>query len=303
MVTPALIAIDWGTTSARAYQITGDGEILASRSRECGIQKLGDTAFADAFADLLGDWQALSLQRLASGMIGSRQGWLEVPYEPVPTTLRGLATSLSVTPGGGLTIVPGVMTRDAAGTPDVMRGEETEVIGALDSPTATGLYVLPGTHSKWVRVFNGAIVDFYTFMTGEIYAVMLEHSILGRLAAPAASAHAEAFSRGVARGIGSGTITHDLFSARTLVLADELAPVDVSEFLSGLLIGREVRSGRIWAQAAGDDASRVTVIGADDLCARYVTALTAAGVAAVRAPVGTAARGLLRIARAAGMVG
>jgi 2-dehydro-3-deoxygalactonokinase len=303
MVTPALIAVDWGTTSVRAYQIDGDGQVLATRTRECGIQKLGATPFADAFADLLGDWAALSLHRIASGMIGSRQGWLEVPYVHAPASLRDLAASLAVTPGNELTIVPGVITRDTAGTPDVMRGEETEVIGALDQAAASALFVLPGTHSKWVRVANGTIVDFHTFMTGEIYAVMLAHSILGRLAEPAVAPDGAAFARGIGRGIGAGTITHDLFAARTLVLTGEMAPADVSEFLSGLLIGREVRSGRIWAQAAGNDASRVTVVGADDLSARYVAALHAAGVDAIRAPAATAARGLLRIARAAGMVG
>jgi 2-dehydro-3-deoxygalactonokinase len=303
MADPVLLAVDWGTTSARVYQVAGDGAVVAEKTLALGVQKIGAQSFPDAFAQLLGDWQDLPLARLASGMIGSRQGWFEAPYIHTPATLRSLAAALVVTPGNELTIVPGVMTRDAAATPDVMRGEETEIFGALDDARANGLFVLPGTHSKWVRVAQGGIADFYTFMTGEIYAVMLAHSILGRLAVPASNAGDAAFSRGVQRGIGAGTITHDLFAARTLVLAGELAPQDVSEFLSGLLIGREVRSGRIWALGTGSDASRVTVVGADDLAERYVTAFRAADVEAVRAPPGTAARGLLRIARAAGMVG
>lgn len=303
MTDPVLIALDWGTTSARAYQVSRDGEVVAQRTLASGVQKMGTQGFPDAFAQLLGDWQDLPLARLASGMIGSRQGWSEAPYIHTPATLRSLAAALVVTPGKELTIVPGVMTRDVAATPDVMRGEETEVFGALEDAKADGVFVLPGTHSKWVRVVQGSIVEFYTFMTGEIYAVMLAHSILGQLAVAASDAGDGAFRRGVARGIGAGTITHDLFAARTLVLAGELAPQDVSEFLSGLLIGREVRSGRIWALGTGSDASRVTVVGADDLVERYVAAFRAADVEAMRAPPGTAARGLLRIARAAGMVG
>ena len=303
MADPALIAVDWGTTSTRAYQVSAAGEVLAHRTQASGVQNLGGLSFPEAFARLLGDWQDLPLPCLASGMIGSRQGWCETPYLHTPATLRSLAGALVATPGSELTIVPGVMTRDATGTPDVMRGEETELVGALDDANANGLFVLPGTHSKWARVTQGSLVDFHTFMTGEIHAVMLAHSILGRLAVPAHDGGGAAFSRGVQHGIGAGTITHDLFAARTLVLAGELAPQDVSEFLSGLLIGREVRCGRIWALGAGSDASRVTVVGADDLAERYVAALQAAGIDATRAPAGTAARGLLRIARAAGMVG
>ncbi len=172
-----------------------------------------------------------------------------------------------------MTVVPGVLARDGAGVPDVMRGEETEIVGALDAPQRSGLYVLPGTHSKWVHVEQGAIADFCTFMTGEMYAVMLAHSILGRLATDGAGDADAAFARGVARGIGAGTITHDLFSARTLALTGELAGDDVREYLSGLMIGREVRSGRIWAQGAGHDASQVTIVGADDLARRYALAL------------------------------
>ncbi|MBS0319711.1 MAG: 2-dehydro-3-deoxygalactonokinase [Proteobacteria bacterium] len=303
MTRPVLIGVDWGTTSARAYQVADDGSVIASRTSERGIQRLGTVAFGDALAELLGDWASLPLHRMACGMIGSRQGWVEAPYVDAPTSLRALAGRLAVTPDGALTVVPGVLARDASGVPDVMRGEETEVFGALDAPQRSGLYVLPGTHSKWVHVEQGAIAEFCTFMTGEMYAVMLAHSILGRLATDGAGDADAAFARGVARGVGAGTITHDLFSARTLALTGELAGDDVREYLSGMMIGREVRSGRIWAQGAGHDASEVTIVGADDLARRYALAFAAAGVRATRAAAGTAARGLLRIAQAAGMVG
>jgi 2-dehydro-3-deoxygalactonokinase len=303
MTNLALIGVDWGTSSARAYRIAADGNVVDTRSEPLGVQRLEGVTFPDAFATLIGDWAGLVLPCLACGMVGSRQGWVEAPYVACPASLPALADGLVRTPGDELLIVPGVTTRDAAGVPDVMRGEETQIVGALPADADRVLAVLPGTHSKWARVERGQIVDFATFMTGELYAVLIEHSILGRLAqrsvAPAAG---EAFQRGVRRGLASGGLTHDLFGARTLALFGELPPADVAEWLSGLLIGREIRTACAWAQRAGYDASRVQVIGADALADRYVAALSAQDILAERAPPNAAARGLWRIAVAAGIV-
>ena len=302
MAGAALIAIDWGTTSARAYKVDATGTIQDERHAPLGLSHIRDGAFAPALASLLGSWAAEALPRLACGMIGSRQGWVEAPYLDCPVDLGALARSLVRTPRGELAIVPGVTCRDDAGIPDVMRGEETQLLGALRADEEHVLAVLPGTHSKWVRISRGRIVDFLTYMTGEVYALLLEHSILGRMAGRGTAGAGAPFSRGVARGLGSGGLLHHIFGARTLALAGEISADDVPDWLSGVLIGRELRSARLWAQHAGDDAARVRVIGGDALTARYAAALEQAGMEAQAAPPGAAARGLVEIARRAQLI-
>jgi 2-dehydro-3-deoxygalactonokinase len=298
----ALIAVDWGTTSARAYRVDRDGVIVDERHAQLGIASVRDGAFDRALATLLGEWASDPLPRLACGMIGSRQGWIEAPYLACPADLAGLARALARTPGGELAIVPGVSCRDDAGIPDVMRGEETQLVGALGEQGEPTLAVLPGTHSKWARVAHGRIETFATFMTGEVYAVLLAHSILGRMAERAPATPGAAFARGVACGLGSGGLLHRLFGARTLALGGELAASEVADWLSGLLIGREIHNAGSWARCGGDDGSRVRVIGDDALAARYVAALAHAGIDAQRAPPGAAARGLFHIARRAHLI-
>ena len=134
----ALLAIDWGTTSARAYRIAGDGEVLDARESPLGIQHIRDGAFAAALRSLLGDWIDIAAPRIACGMIGSRQGWVEAPYVDCPAGLDRLARSVVTTPDGALAIVAGVRCRDAAGLPDVMRGEETQIVGAFADDSRRG---------------------------------------------------------------------------------------------------------------------------------------------------------------------
>jgi 2-dehydro-3-deoxygalactonokinase len=234
-------------------------------------------------------------------MIGSRQGWIEAPYVACPADADALAHALARTPGGELAIVAGVTCRDAAGVPDVMRGEETQLVGAI-GPRDSAVAVLPGTHSKWAHVENGRIAAFATYMTGELYSVLLAHSILGRMAAQPPDQPGEAFARGVARGLGEGGLSHHLFGARTLALMGELRAQQVPDWLSGMLIGHEIRSARDWAHRAGGDAARVRVIGDDALSARYIAALGQAGIAADCSPAGAAARGLYQIARRARLI-
>jgi len=165
--------------------------------------------------------------------------------------------------------------------------------------------VLPGTHSKWALVERGVLVDFATYMTGELYAILLDHSILGRMAAKgadAASAGGAAFKRGVARGLAANGFAHAVFGARTLALAGDLAPEEVGDWLSGVLIGDEIRAARSWARERGADVADVRVIGDDMIVARYMTALGEAGVRAEAGPAVAAAQGLFRIARHAGLL-
>jgi len=302
MAAAALIAIDWGTSAARAYRVDASGSVLDVRHAPLGISRIHAGAFAPALASLLGDWSTEALPRLACGMIGSRQGWVEAPYLACPVDFASLGGALARTPGGELAIVPGVTCRDDAGVLDVIRGEETQLAGAIDANDDSVLAVLPGTHSKWAWVRGGRIVEFVTYMTGEVYALLLAHSILGRMAGPASASPRAVFAKGVARGMESGGLLHQIFGARTLALAGELAADDVSDWLSGVLIGAEIRSARTWAQRFGDAATRVRVIGGDALTARYIAAFDQAGVDAHPASPDAAARGLVAIARHAHLI-
>jgi 2-dehydro-3-deoxygalactonokinase len=300
----SLIAIDWGTTAARAYAMNAQGGVAGERSSPLGISRVEGGRYADALATLLGDWDADPAPRVACGMIGSRQGWCEAPYVPCPASLDALAAGLARIDGGdggALAIVPGLITRDRRGIPDVMRGEETQLLGAVAAHESV-LAVLPGTHSKWALVAGGTVVDFATWMTGELYAVLLEHSILGRMAERGAAATPAAFTRGVAHGLEEGSLAHDLFAARTLPLAGDLDGRDVAEWLSGLLIGREIRDALAWARAAGVAGDRVRIIGSDALASRYAGALAVAGVSVERGAADAAAHGLWRIAGQAGLL-
>lgn len=304
MTPAALVAVDWGTTSARAYRMDAAGHVEEVRSAPLGISQVSEGRFGEALLHLLGDWRDERAPRIACGMIGSRQGWVEAPYIPCPAPLAALADGLAHTPGRELAIVPGASTRDAHGIPDVMRGEETQIVGGVDPREERVLLALPGTHSKWACVESGRIVDFMTFMTGEMWHVMLAHTILGRLAAASAGSPSPGpgYARGVARGLGPGNLTHDAFGARTLALMGELKGDEVGDWLSGLMIGREVRNARTWAHRHGYDGARVRLIGDDALVARYAAALELADVKVERARSHAAALGLWRIAVQAGMV-
>ena len=297
-----LIALDWGTSVARAYWLDGDGRVLERGSAPLGVQKVAPGGFADALRALVGE--GCELPMLACGMIGSRQGWIEVPYRGCPADLATLASALAPVAGARLSIVPGLIARDASGVPDVMRGEETQVFGALERASAHAalrVVVLPGTHSKWALVDDGGIVAFTTFVSGELYGVLKDHSILGRLAAPGDDA--AALERGVRRSLADdASLSHDLFSARTLALTGELAPGAVGDYLSGLLLGAELAAGRRWLQRQRVRGDSVLLIGDATLCGRYRRAFALAGIEAVIGPADAAARGLWLIAREAGLV-
>ena len=302
----ALIGIDWGTTSARAYRIDAEGSVQDVRAAPLGVQQVR-ADFAQALATLLGDWRHEPVPRLACGMVGSRQGWVEAPYVTCPATEHALARALVRTPDDSLAIVPGLADVDAEGTPDVMRGEETQIIGAIPPDAKPVLAVLPGTHSKWAIVRGGAVESFATYMTGEVYAVLRDHSILGRMAkgserAFAAAAFARGIQRALAKGATADTLLHRLFGARTLALRADLAPEDTGDYLSGLLIGSEVAAGRSWARAHGYPTESALLVGSRALCERYAAAMHEAGIVTTWGPEHAAAHGLWRIARASALV-
>ncbi len=297
----ALIAVDWGTTTARAYRLGRDGALLAWREEPLGISRVSAGGFPAALATLLGDWAGDALPRIACGMVGSRQGWIEALYRPCPASLAELAEALTVAPDGVLRIVPGLLAPDSDGIPDVMRGEETQILGAVE-PGEAVVAVLPGTHSKWAWVDRGTVTGFATYFTGELYAVLMAHSILGRMAAAGDAEPSSAFDRGVEHGLSSEGLTHDLFGARTLALTGALASDEIGDWLSGLLIGAEIAGAELLLDGQGIARGRVRIIGGDALTLRYERALTRAGFGVERGPPDAAARGLWRIATQAGLV-
>ena len=302
-----LIAIDWGTSAARAYRLDADGRVIDSRSAPLGVQKVEPGGFPRALAALLGGEAPPRVPAIACGMIGSRQGWIEAPYCDCPADLARVAAALTPVPGAPLAIVPGLICRDADGVPDVMRGEETQILGVVDGGaaghSAPAVVVLPGTHSKWALVDAKGVAEFATFMTGELYAVLREHSILGRLAAERGEPDELALERGVRASLRDGAaLTHDLFSVRTLALTGALARDGVGDYLSGLLLGAEIAAGGRWLRRRARAASPVILVGEAALCERYERALACAGIDATMAPPHAAARGLWRVARRAGML-
>jgi 2-dehydro-3-deoxygalactonokinase len=304
-----LIALDWGTSSLRAYRLGAGGAVLESRQRPWGILHLPEPApagFEAALRGIAGDWidAAPGAPLLACGMVGSAQGWAKVPYVDTPADAVDLSARLQRIQrpdAAPLQVVPGV--RCPGERPDVMRGEETQVVGALASMPALAAgsqLLLPGTHSKWVEACDGRITGFRTCMTGELYAVLKEHSILGRPAREAATAAADdegAFDGGVQAARGREPLATQLFAVRTLVLEGRLAAAHSLDYLSGLLIGDELRamSGAIQRDAP------LALVGEPALCARYRCALAAFGRADVPVVDGAAPAGLWALARSAGL--
>lgn len=292
-----LIGVDWGTSNCRAFLIGPAGDVLETRAAPCGILSVRSGGFADAFTDLVGDWLSAYPQApaLLSGMIGSRQGWTEAPYVELPAGAGEIAKKLMLLAlARPAAIVPGLAGPALAGGRDVMRGEETQIVGALDLlGISDGVLCLPGTHSKWVEVAGGRIVRFATFMTGEIYGVLRAHSILGRLMEDGPHDPAT-FAAGVARAERPGGLLHQLFGVRTEGLFGALAPKSLISFLSGLLIGHEI----VHASMAMP-AQSVVLVAAADLADRYAAALDRRGIEAIRvAGEKAAVRGLWRIALA-----
>jgi len=303
----ALIGLDWGTTAFRAYRIGADGVVLERAAAPAGILQVEGGDFEGALLRAIGGWLEAEpgVPVLAAGMIGSRQGWIEVPYAACPAGVEDLAGALArhgTAAGRTIHFVPGASFVGEDGVPDVMRGEETEIAGALGERPGPALLVLPGTHSKWVRAGDGRITGFATFMTGELFDVLRRHSILGRLM-EGHEHDPDAFRRGLACAgpDGSGLLKR-LFSARTLGLFGELEPRATASYLSGLLIGTEIAEALAWTAGRGGGGREVMVVGTSALAGLYAGALEVRGLRPERAPEDAAARGLFRIAAAGGLL-
>ena len=318
---PALIGLDWGTTHLRAFVIAADGSVLDQAASVHGLRHLplpGVAGFEAALAGVAGAWRRRwpNLPLLACGMVGSAQGWCEAPYVDCPADPATLAQHAALVPladGGVLHIAPGLRHRPAAGAaPDVMRGEEVQIAGVLGAIGAPGgddaVVVLPGTHSKWARIERGRIVAFRTHMTGELYALLRQQSLLARLmpdASAPAGADAAAFARGLdlARRAAPGELTHQLFAVRTLGLDGQLASEALPELLSGLLIGHELVAAFGWLDREGGADAPLLLVGDEALSRRYADACAAFGRSVAALLGNTAPQGLARLAREGGLLG
>ena len=292
-----LIALDWGSTRLRAFLLGAGGEVLATRQSEQGASTLsGTAAFEQAFAAVTADWPAPPV--LACGMVGSQHGWREAPYAPCPADAAALVQH-ALKLNDRVAILPG-LTCDA-GQPDVMRGEETQIVGALalrPELAAQSCLVLPGTHSKWARIEAGRVTGFATHMTGELYALLRQHSVLARLmpADGAAPPSSQAFLAGVDAARKDGALSHQLFAVRTLGLFKRLPPEQLPDYLSGLLIGHEIAN----ELEAGMPES-LALIGDPALCERYALALGRFGIETPLQLDNTAPAGLWQLAQTMGL--
>jgi 2-dehydro-3-deoxygalactonokinase len=269
---PRLIAVDWGTSSLRGALLDDAGRVLEEKSAPLGILNVPNGNFAAVFAEQFSAWMKTSgAPCLISGMAGSRQGWVEAPYVACPAGPAELAQHLHWIERGRIAIVPGLS--DTQGdVPDVMRGEEVQVFGAMRlASLSDGLFVLPGTHSKWATVSGGRVTGFRTFMTGEVYGLFAQHSILARTLDAAAPLDGTTFLRGVAQAGSGRGLLHDAFGVRALGLFGRLSPAQSASYLSGLLIGEELEAQKL------PESGEVIVIGAPALVERYALALAKKG--------------------------
>ena len=264
MMNVAWIAVDWGTTHLRAWLMDSRDEVLEKRQSDAGMARLSRDQFAGALADLVGPFDG---PVVACGMVGSRQGWAEAPYETTPCKPPSAANATEV---GNVRILPGIKQLRPA---DVMRGEETQIAGYLaEHPEFDGVICLPGTHTKWVHVSAGEIVSFRTVMTGELFSLLSQSSVLRHSVGGGWDKEAFAFAVGEALSKPEALAAY-LFNIRATSLLIEPQPAAARARLSGLLIGAELASTRpYWLGQA------VAIVGASDLSAIYAAAMNAQGV-------------------------
>jgi 2-dehydro-3-deoxygalactonokinase len=264
------ITADWGTTNRRAYLIDDNGRCVDELEDDKGILSVEREGFGVAVAEIrerLGD-----LPLLLAGMIGSNRGWIEAPYVRCPSDMEDLARALVWPEERRTAIVPGVSFQDPDEA-DVMRGEEVQLLGAFADGLvpADALVCHPGTHNKWVRLEGGRIARFTTVMTGELFSLLKDHSILSDLLSGSVGP-GDAFARGVRRGLEDDRLTAELFKVRARVLLGEADAKDAASYGSGLLLGTDVRTGLLEGK---DD--EIFVMGRPELTSLYAEALRIAG--------------------------
>jgi 2-dehydro-3-deoxygalactonokinase len=271
------VAIDWGTSNFRAYRLDADGKLLDERKASAGISTVENGAFEPVLMQQIGDWlkEAPAAPVIMAGMIGSRNGWVEAPYAPLPCSVADLSrrvTRIALSNGGEARIIPGI-SGIIDGIGDVMRGEETLAMG-LD--IEDGVVISAGTHPKWIEIARGRIIRFQTFMTGEFFALAAEQSLLSKLAIdPAGTDEMDlGFERGLQAAHQKAGLLRTLFAARSDVLLGRLTGGMVKSYLSGLMIGHEV----LGAKASFGLPKSATLVTSDAKIPLYRKALAQHGV-------------------------
>ena len=289
-----MIAINWGTSNFRAYKLDAAGNVEAEKSSGRGAVQVRSGGFPDALMAEVGEWIRSGETRvLMSGMVGARNGWKEAGYVAVPASFEQVVDGVIRVDSLeadtiDARIVPGLIGADESGVPEVMRGEETEIFACGSELAGSSFLCLPGTHMKWVRMRGGEIAGFSTSMTGDLFKAVREGTIL-RTCAQHEPNDEGAFLRGVARSKEPGDPGHHLFGVRTLVLTGKMQESSASSYLSGVLIGHEVK-------AMTQEGDRVHLVGDSALCMLYGNALRESQVESTVEPAGAALRGLVRIA-------
>ena len=269
-----LLGIDWGSSNRRAYLLDQAGTLVRRHEDACGMLAAAGR-FPQALHELLETFELKRANVLMSGMVGSRSGWQQVPYVDGSVALSQLSEHLQEVPFDApevhCAIVPGYCHIDSHGSPDVMRGEEMQILGARCLGAADGWFVLPGTHSKWVHVVEGRVADIITFMTGELFSLMTRYGTLAAALPPEPRPwHDEAFQAGL-DAAQQGGFTHNAFVCRARVVTDAMPAAHASAYLSGLLIGAEFEH---LGERLTQPGQSVQLIGAPELVAHYVAALT-----------------------------
>ena len=274
MSEPRLIALDWGTSNARAALLGGDGVVLDERRGESGVGELGAIGFALRFDELTTDWP--KLPAIACGMIGSRQGWREAEYLDCPLNIGDLAENLTLFENEGqpVAIVPGLKLDDGWRY-DVMRGEETQLAGFLARrPDYSGTVIMPGTHSKCVAVASGKVTTFQTYMTGDLFAAISNHTILRHTVSEVDDTDTDTGFASFAAAVAEEDRPVDgrLFGLRAKALLGGCDKASLRQELSALLIYSELRAAADDGFALDDDTA---LVGAPPLTARYAALLKA----------------------------
>jgi 2-dehydro-3-deoxygalactonokinase len=302
----AVAAADWGTTRLRIWLLDRQGEVLAERRSDDGLLAAQPDRFEEILERHLGEMGASAdLPVVICGMAGARQGWVEAPYASVPASLADIFGAAVRVPSAKreVRIVPGLAQRDAD-RPDVMRGEETQLAGAV-AKIGSGRHIvcMPGTHSKWVDIVDGTVASFQTFMTGELFSVLSGHSILAHSLTKDARVTAEDphFANNVRKALASAApLETGLFRFRAASLLQGLVPHDAAAALSGLLVGSEIAAAKALF-ALGD--SPVVLIASGTMCDLYQASLGWAGLDYTLIDADEAVRlGLINAARELGMI-
>ena len=265
-------AVDWGSSWFRAYRFDSSGNHIDSISAECGIKFVEDKGFESTLRAQIGHWISPGDAVVLSGMITSRNGWVESNYIKCPANLNDIVKccSRATSTDTEFLFLPGISQSVPV---DVMRGEELQLLGATQQ-SKSNIFVIPGTHSKWAVVEDMIVKEFRTIPTGELFDLLIRHSLIGALAEE--SNHNEtAFNQGVETGFETSHIVSDLFTTRSSILLKQKTGCDACSWLSGLLIGNEIREGQTLTSL---DHAPLEVIGSSALCEKYCVAFEHLGI-------------------------